>query len=51
MVTTHFHIVTSGGKAAISFFAGLSWRFALGFGIDRYTFTLEVGPLWLTIEW
>lgn len=51
MVSGHFHLVTGKGKSLVTIVGGISWRFALGFGIDRYSFNLDIGPLWLGIEW
>ena len=31
---------------------GYNWkRFGLGFSIDRYAFSLNLGPFWFGVEW
>lgn len=45
MVSTFKHI----GKVTIG--GGISKRFGLGFCVDKWSFTIDVGPFWLFIEW
>lgn len=34
------------------FFIGFNLkRFAVGIAIDRYSFNLDLGPFWFSIEW
>jgi len=47
----HLHIVTSKEKPLLTIVTGCNWRFALGFSIDRYSFCIDLGPLWISIEW
>ena len=51
MVSTHFHITNRQNRPIVTITAGISWRLAFGIGIDRYMFNLDIGPLWLGIEW
>lgn len=36
-------------KVAIAY--GVSFRFGLGFEIDKYGFHVNLGPFWLALEW
>ena len=30
---------------------GIAWRFGLGFEVDRYGIHINLGPVWVAIEW
>lgn len=47
----HWHLVGSKRDVILTFFIGLSPRIGFGFAVDKYSFSIDIGPIWISLEW
>jgi hypothetical protein len=46
MTSKSFHI-----EHKLTFVVGWALRFGLGFSIDKYSMTMDLGPFYFAVEW